>query len=214
MTEPFNILMITTSYPRTLDDTSAPFIASIAEGIAQLGHHVDVVLPYHPMLKNLNRNGVMLHPYRFPGDEKDPIWGYAQSLDADVRMKKKVYALAPIAMHRAFKLALKIAKSKRPDIIHAHWVLPNGFIGARLSSKLRVPLMVSLHGSDMYLARKSKLFGAFARYVFRRANLVTACSPDLQTQASELSKRDVNLLPYGVDIEVSRRNLIKSARMF
>jgi glycosyltransferase involved in cell wall biosynthesis len=199
MNDLFNILMITTSYPRTLDDTSAPFIASIAEGIAQLGHNVDVVLPYHPMLTGLNRNGVTLHPYRFPGDEEDPVWGYAQSLDADVRMKKKVYALAPFAMHRAFKLALKIADTKRPDIVHAHWVLPNGFIGARLSKKLRVPLMVSLHGSDMYLARKSKLFGSFARYVFKRAAVITACSPDLQMQASKLSKREVNLLPYGVD---------------
>jgi glycosyltransferase involved in cell wall biosynthesis len=134
-------------------------------------------------------------------------------------MKKKVYALAPIAMHRAFTLALKIAATKHPDIIHAHWVLPNGFIGARLSNKLRVPLMVSLHGSDMFLARKSKLFGAFARYVFNRTAVITACSPDLQTQASGLSKREVNLLPYGVDTEAfapklaQRQNVLAVGRL-
>jgi glycosyltransferase involved in cell wall biosynthesis len=194
--------MITTSYPRTPDDTSAPFIASIAEGIAALGHSVDLVLPHHPKLKEFNRNGVTFHVYRFPGDENDPVWGYAQSLEADVRMKKSVYALAPVAMHRAYKVSLKVAKMKPPDLIHAHWVLPNGFIGARLSKKLNVPMMVSLHGSDMYLARKRKLFGTFARYVLKRAAAVTACSPDLQIQAEELSGRKVTLLPYGVDTEV------------
>jgi glycosyltransferase involved in cell wall biosynthesis len=193
--------MITTSYPRTPDDTSAPFIASIAEGVAALGHHVDVVLPHHAMLKEADRNGVTLHAYRFPGDEKDPVWGYAQSLEADVRMKKTVYALAPIAMHRAYRLALKVASKNKPDVVHAHWVLPNGFIGARLSGTLNVPLVVSLHGSDMYLARKRRIFGSFARWVLKRASTITACSPDLRTQAQELSGRDVRLLEYGVDIK-------------
>jgi glycosyltransferase involved in cell wall biosynthesis len=197
-----NILMITTSYPRTPTDGSAPFIAAIAEGIAKLGHNVDVILPHHPLLKEKVRNGVSLHTYRVPGDETNPSWGYAQSLEADVRLKKRVYPLALLAMHRAYHLALKVAKKNRPDLVHAHWVLPNGFIGARLSKTLAVPLVVSLHGSDMYLARKKKIFGSFARWVLKRAKAVTACSPDLQEQAEQLSKRDVALTEYGVDVNL------------
>src|SRR5262245_29482747 len=197
-----NILMITTSYPRTPTDGSAPFIAAIAEGVAKLGHNVDVILPHHPLLKEKERNGVSLHTYRVPGDEKDPAWGYAQSLEADVRLKKRVYPLALLAMHRAYGLALKVAKKNHPDLIHAHWVLPNGFIGARLSKTIDVPLVVSLHGSDMYLARKKKIFGSFARWVLKRANAVTACSPDLQEQAIQLSNRDVTLTEYAVDVNL------------
>ena len=197
-----HVLMITTSYPRTPTDGSAPFIAAIAEGIAKLGHNVDVVLPYHPLLKEKARNGVSLHTYRVPGDESEPLWGYAQSLDADVRLKKRVYPLALIAMHRAYRLALNVAKKNRPDLIHGHWVLPNGFIGARLRKTLGLPLVVSLHGSDMYLARKKKIFGSFARWVLKRADAVTACSPDLQEQAVRLSNRDVALTEYGVDVNL------------
>jgi glycosyltransferase involved in cell wall biosynthesis len=197
-----NILMITTSYPRTPSDGSAPFIAAIAEGVAKLGHNVDLILPHHPLLKESERNGVSLHTYRVPGDEKNPAWGYAQSLEADVHLKKRVYPLALLAMHRAYQLALKVAKKNRPDLIHAHWVLPNGFIAARLSQKLGVPLVVSLHGSDMYLARKKRIFGAFARWVLKRANAVTACSPDLQEQAMQLSNRNVTLTEYGVDVNL------------
>lgn len=196
------ILMITTSYPRTPTDGSAPFIAAIAEGITKLGHRVDVILPHHPLLKEKARNNVSLHTYRVPGDETNPVWGYAQSLEADVRLKKRVYPLALLAMHRAYRLALKIAKQNPPDLIHAHWVLPNGFIGARLSKTLRLPLVVSLHGSDMYLARKKKIFGSFARWVLKRANAVTACSPDLQEQARNLSEREVTLTEYGVDVNL------------
>lgn len=193
--------MITTTYPRFESDTAAPFIASIAEGIAALGHSVDVVLPFHPKLSGLERNGVRLHPYRLPGDSKKPLWGYAQSMEADVAVKKKVYALAPLALHKTFWSAAALASKEKFDLIHAHWVLPNGFPAALLARRLKLPLVISLHGSDMFLARKSKLMGRFAGFTFRKAAAITACSPDLQEQAEKLSDQPVWLLPYGVDIE-------------
>src|SRR5262245_56257840 len=41
------------------------------------------------------------------------------------------------------------------DVIHAHWVLPNG-PPAALAARLRgLPLVISLHGSDIYLAERA-----------------------------------------------------------
>ena len=77
------ILMIATTYPRFEGDTAAPFIASIAEGIVALGHTVDMVVPFHPKLTPGMRNGVQVHPYHVPGDRNHPLWGYAQSMEAD-----------------------------------------------------------------------------------------------------------------------------------
>ena len=194
-----NILMITTTYPRFEGDTAAPFIASIAESIVSLGNPVDMVLPFHPMLQAGERRGVRLHPYRVPGDDREPLWGYAQSLDADVRLKRKVLLLAPLAMHKTYRKALEVAADRRPDLIHAHWVLPNGFVGMRVARKLGEPLVVSLHGSDMYLARKNRIYRAFAARTLRAAAAVTACSPDLMEQAQEISGRRVELMEYGVE---------------
>lgn len=194
------ICSITTTYPRFPGDTAAPFIADMTEGIAALGHSAHVVLPFHPRLAAGERNGVLLHPYHVPGDTTDPIWGYAQSMDADVRLKKKAMLLAPFALRQTYRMALRVASENRCDLIQAHWVLPNGFAGNAVARKLNLPLVVSLHGSDMFLARKNWLFRGFARSVLRKAQRVTACSPDLQEQAQQLSEREVQLLEYGVDI--------------
>jgi glycosyltransferase involved in cell wall biosynthesis len=52
----------------------------------------------------------------------------------------------------------------------------------------------------MYLASRSKLFGAAARYVFRRASAVTACSPELRQAALALGAPEQTLLlPWGAD---------------
>jgi len=194
------ICMITTTYPRFEGDTAAPFIASIAEGVAALGHSVDVVLPFHPKLQDKTRNGVNFHPYHVPGDQKDPLWGYAQSMEADVKVKKKAYLLAPLALHRTYWTAVALTRHNTYDLIHAHWVLPNGFPAALLARRCKLPLTISLHGSDMFLAQKGGLLTRAALFAFRQARSITACSPDLQGQARKLSGKDVNLLEYGVDV--------------
>ena len=191
--------MITTTYPRFEGDTAAPFIASIAEGMVSLGHSVDLVLPYHPKLQAGVRNGVRLHAYHVPGDSREPLWGFAQSMQADVRLKRKALLIAPLAMHNTYLAALKIASGNKPDLVHAHWVLPNGFVGMRLARKIGKPLLVSLHGSDMFLARSNPVFRWFAARVLKSAAAVTACSPDLQDQAEQISGRAVHLIEYGVE---------------
>lgn len=195
------ILMIATTYPRFEGDTAAPFIASIAEGIVKLGHTVDMVLPFHPKLQAGNRNGVALHPYHVPGDRKHPIWGYAQSMEADVKLKRAVLAVTPFALAATLRAANRLLRQAPYDWIHAHWVLPNGLPAARLSKKYRIPLCVSLHGSDMFVVRKNPFFARVASSIFDQAVAVTACSPDLQEQAQELSDGEVRVLEYGVDID-------------
>lgn len=193
--------MIATTYPRFPGDTAAPFIASIAEGIAALGHTVDMVLPYHPKLVAGRRNGVELHPYRVPGDRRHPLWGYAQSMEADTKVKKTVLAITPFALASTLRAANRLLRANRYDLIHAHWVLPNGLPAARLAAKYRLPLVVSLHGSDMFVVRKNPFFAKVAASIFSRCAAITACSPDLQQQAQSLAGKDVRVLEYGVDID-------------
>jgi glycosyltransferase involved in cell wall biosynthesis len=143
-----------------------------------------------------------MHVYHVPGDERQPLWGYAQSLDADVKLKKKVVLLAPFAMRNLYRKALEAASLRAPDLVHAHWALPNGFVGMMLARKLIKPLVVSLHGSDMFLARRNVVFRSFASRVLKDAEIVTACSPDLKQQAETISTRAVELTEYGVDTGV------------
>jgi glycosyltransferase involved in cell wall biosynthesis len=81
--------------------------------------------------------------------------------------------------------------------VHAHWVIPNGVtaLGARR------PLVVSLHGSDIFVAERHEVLRRAARRVFDRAEWVTACSDDLRRRAVALGARPgaIETLPYGID---------------
>ena len=68
---------------------------------------------------------------------------------------------------------------------------------------MSVPLIISLHGSGIYLSKKNALFRALGRYVFNAADGVTACSPVLRDGAIELSANPekAKVVPYGADLD-------------
>jgi glycosyltransferase involved in cell wall biosynthesis len=196
------ILTVTSSYPKFPGDVTAPFIEAITRTLAERGHAVDVVLPEHPALR-WPSPPVALHPYRYSPHPDWSLWGYAASLEADVRVRREVYLLAPLVA-----LALRASVSahltaRRYDVVHVHWVVPNAALIADLVHAHQVPLVVSLHGSDVFLAERLVPARVLARRAFARSGAVTACSDDLRMRALALGAAPelTRTVPYGVDLE-------------
>ncbi len=200
---PLRIAMLTSSYPLYEGDTTAPFIEELAAGLVALGHAVQVALPRHPALRRGSvERGVRLHPYHYaPGLRPLQVWGYAASLNGDVGVKGATYAAAPLALAAATAAVAGLARRLRPDLLVAHWVIPNGPPVAAIARAARLPLVVSLHGSDIYLAERRAAIGRVAGSTLRAAAAVTACSPDLAERASRLGADPAltTVIPYGVD---------------
>ena len=98
---------------------------------------------------------------------------------------------------------MREAKRTRPDVLHAHWLLPNGFIAAVVSKRLGIPLVVSVPGSDAQVAAKNALFRRMARFTFDQANLLTANSDSLRDSIVALGADPAkfDMIIYGTDPE-------------
>jgi glycosyltransferase involved in cell wall biosynthesis len=100
----------------------------------------------------------------------------------------------------------QITKNQNSDIIHAHWVIPNGLIASIVSKLRKIPFIISLHGSDMFLARRNLLYGYISKWIFQNASGVTACSPDLKKIALSIeTNQNVELIPWGADPNLFKR---------
>jgi glycosyltransferase involved in cell wall biosynthesis len=196
-----NVLMVTSSYPRFPGDVVAPFIESIARGVAARGHRVDVVLPHHPELRRRADEPVSFHPYRYAPLERWSRWGYAQSLHRDVSVRAGAFLLAPLVALALRRVVAERLRDTRYDVLHAHWVVPNAALVGGLARSHGVPLVVSLHGSDVFVAETLLPARLLASHVLRQAGAVTACSADLHRRAVRLGARPerTRTVPYGVD---------------
>ena len=199
--------MLTTSYPRFPGDGIGTFIEPIAHGIADRGHDVHVVAPWHALVRRPPREGgVRFHFFRYAPLQRLSLFGYAAALNADVGLRPAVYLITPFALAAGWRTVRRVARHTGASILHAHWVVPGGFLAA--VSNPGLPLVISLHGSDVFVAERNPVARAAARFAFGRAQWVTACSDDLRRRAVELGARDActEVLPYGVDVDRFRPN--------
>jgi glycosyltransferase involved in cell wall biosynthesis len=198
-----NILSLTSSYPRYEGDPTAPFVESITRHVAALGHTVHVVLPENAAWNRPpTEAGVTFHRYRYSPRRSWTPWGYSESLERGVQVKRALFALAPVVALSALRTASRLLARERFDLVHAHWVIPNGAIAALAARRSGLPLVVSLHGSDVAVSEKNATFGRAARSAFARAAAVTAPSDDLLERAQALGAREpLEAIPYGADVE-------------
>ena len=196
------VVMVTSSYPRFPGDSIATFMEPIARGVAARGHDVHVVAPWHAQWRRAaSEGGVHFHLFRYAPVPSMNVFGYAAALRADVRLRLSAITVAPFALIAGVRRVRQVARDTDASIIHAHWVIPGGVMGAAAAG--RRPLVVSLHGSDVYVAERHLLARTAARAAFRRAAWVTACSEDLRNRALALGAPAdrTSVVPYGVDSE-------------
>lgn len=192
--------MVTTSYPRFPGDSVGTFMEPIAKHVAARGHEVHIVAPWHPRItRGTVEDGVFFHFFKYAPFPALNVFGYAAGLRADVQLKGAAWLAAPLAMTAGWFKALRVAQTKRATVMHGHWVVPGGVIAA--AARPALPLVVSLHGSDVYIAERTAGAGMAARRVFRRAGFVTACSQDLADRSVGLGAAAdrLEVVPYGVD---------------
>jgi phosphatidyl-myo-inositol dimannoside synthase len=194
------VVMVTTSYPRFPGDSVGTFMEPIAKGVAARGHEVHIVAPWHPRLtRGKGEDGVFFHFFKYAPVPALNVFGYAAGLEADVRVKTSAWIAAPLALAAGWFKAMRVAQKRRATVMHGHWVVPGGVIAA--SARPALPLVVSLHGSDIFFAERAAAARAAAARVFARAGAITACSSDLATRAIALgaAPERLEVVPYGVD---------------
>jgi glycosyltransferase involved in cell wall biosynthesis len=196
------VVMVTTSYPRFPGDSVGTFMEPIAKEVAARGHEVHVVAPWHPLVtRGGQEGGVSFHFYKYAPAPSLNVFGYAASMRADVSLRAATLAATPIALAQGWRTARTVARRHRATVMHGHWVVPGGITAALAAPAL--PLVVSLHGSDMYVAETLLPARLAARTAFARAGVITACSDDLARRAAALGADPARLevVPYGADVD-------------
>lgn len=195
------IAVIASSYPRFPGDGTAPFVKSLSENLAELGHEIHVLAPYDPVVREDDHSPISVHRFRYVWADSLCILGHAKSLEADIRLKKIAYILIPLYLLCGTVALIRLTRKFKFDLIHVHWVLPNGPIGAIGARLLHLPLVITLHGSDIFMAKRNPIFRLFARFAFSSASATTACSPELEEHALRIGGKNLDtfLIPWGAD---------------
>ncbi|MBN1291346.1 MAG: glycosyltransferase [Candidatus Latescibacteria bacterium] len=200
------VCTLTHTYPRFEGDINAPFVEHLMKHIAREDVEVSVLTAYDPAWnRTAGDHTIDLRTYRYVWPERLHILGYSRTIEGNVRFRKHVLALSPLLFLGAYRAFKRLVKEKKPDVLHAHWILPNGYIAAKVSQATGVPLLIQLHGSDIFTAEKNILFRKMARFAGSLARYIISPSPDLTQRLGKLGidTGKIGLVPNTVEANFS-----------
>jgi D-inositol-3-phosphate glycosyltransferase len=92
----------------------------------------------------------------------------------------------------------------KPDIIHAHFIFPPGFIGWICSMLSGCPLIITSHRADIFdMPYLNKLIFELTRFCLRKANRIVAVSSEIKTKMIsdfQIDSKKISVLDMGVRI--------------
>ncbi len=191
-----NILIMSQTFPLNKRDHTAHFMLDFSTGFAELGHNVIVLLPFHPNLTiNYLVPNLKVVSFKYIYPTKFHKLGFGKTLVNDQKIKWFVYLLFPFYFLSAVVNLYQLTRKEKIDLISAHWVLPNGLISALVSRLTGIPLIITLPGSDVYLARRNIFFNFATKYAIKSATKVISNSPQL---LKDLNIKDGKVISYPV----------------
>ena len=117
---------------------------------------------------------------------------------------KKNYALIfvlPFYFYYLFNSFLKIIKNEKITLIHAHWIIPQGFVAVLYKTFINrnITIIATAHGADIN-SFNNTLGIILKKYVLKRIDVLTAVSDELKKKVINIGyKRKVYVYPMGVD---------------
>ena len=152
---------------------------------------------------------ILLVSQMYPGPDDPDLGTFVAQVERALVARGHEIALAVLDTRRGGRArypmlasrAARTARTFRPDVVYAHFLVPTGLIAA-LSS--RAPLVVTAHGQDVRNAGAIPGVGAATRYVVRRATTVIAVSDYLQRELvarAPDARGKTEVIDSGVDLE-------------
>jgi glycosyltransferase involved in cell wall biosynthesis len=181
------VLFLTHSFPRHAGDAAGSFILRLARALGDQGIRVAVIAPHAPGLASHEvMSGVEIVRFRYAPAALETL-AYTGTMAEQVRSSWTARAAMATMLAAGFWRTARARLQWRPKLLHAHWWFPSGLIAAALARSARLPLVTTMHGSDVRLARATRASHGPFRWVLGVSARTTAVSHWLAEQAHEIA---------------------------
>jgi glycosyltransferase involved in cell wall biosynthesis len=175
-TERTRVVFAAHAFPRHDGDLTGSFLLRLAEALEREGVDVLAVAPAAPGLPAIDRlRGVAVRRYRYAPRRAETL-AYTGGMHTRAANPSGVIALAGLLASGT--LAVRRAAAGA-DLVHAHWWFPGG-VQALVSG--RRPLVTTMHGTDVRLARSRPAARAACARVLRASAAITTVSTWLRDE--------------------------------
>ena len=182
-----NVLFLTHSFPRREGDAAGSFILRLAVALRAEDVNVHVVAPAAagvPASEEIE--GVPVDRFRYAPRRYEKL-AYTGNMASDVASSWTAKFALVGFLGADFVQAVRARRNFEPQVVHAHWWFPSGVVGTWVGGLSHVPLVTTLHGTDVRLARSVGVAKPLFGHVLKHSAAVTTVSSWLKDKTQELA---------------------------
>lgn len=192
------ILVLASTFPRWHDDSVPPFVLHLSAELAKRGHDVHVLAPHANGAKRREiSTGVYVHRFRY-APRRASLLCYDGGILENLRRHPIRWLLLPSFVAAQFLSATRLTRAMNIDVIHAHWVLPQGLVAVAVRLLGGRAVVVTAHGGDVF-AMSHGWRRRLLSFVCQSADAVTSVSTVLRNAILDSTGVESNVIPMGVD---------------
>jgi glycosyltransferase involved in cell wall biosynthesis len=200
--EKIRVLVIATTFPRWENDQEPPFVYDLCRNLPdELDIHV--LAPHAPGAKEQETWGkikITRFPYFFPKNLQKLCYegGIIPNLKANwlARLQLPFFLIAlPIRL-------IKMTSGNKFDLIHCHWLIPQGFFCALIKIFRGIPYILTAHGGDVYSFKNIPCVGSLIKFALKHSTICTVNSQATKNKVLKNRKNsNIQVIPMGVDLD-------------
>ncbi len=200
--ERLKAVWLTSSYPRYDGDSASIFLRHLASAIQQEDIEVHVLAPDHvdvPKDPSLRDSGITLHHFRYFMPRNRQKLAYGFGILPNLRTNSWLYFQIPFFLAAMFFSTWRLLRTVKPQLIHAHWLFPQGTISVLLGKLLDIPVVITTHGGDVF-ALQGSLLGRIKRWSIRNCSAWTS-NTNKTAGAVGPGLPSAHVIPMGIGFE-------------
>ena len=179
------ILSIATTHPRYRGDSEPSFVFYLNRELVKRGHAVTTLLPHAAgAARDELMDGVRLKRFRYAFPASMQRLCYDGGALPNLRRSWVAKFNLPTFLIGQLAAITKELRSGQYDLIHCHWLIPQGFFAAIVNKVDRLPLVVTVHGGDIFTA--NRMIAAVNRFVLKRCTFCTPVSRPIERRVRDL----------------------------
>ena len=211
-----NVLVTATTFPRWENDSTPRFVYELSDRLASK-YRVIAVAPHHNgALKKEKMGRIDVRRFAYFKPESMQKLCYGGGIIPNMKSSLLAKIQMPFLVLFEYIASSKLIREEKISMVHAHWILPQGFIGVFLKKRFKTKLLVTIHGSDLF-PLKNMLFKKLQNFVLRNSDRVTVNS---EATRNELVRRfpdyysKIEIIPMGVDAGLFRKRKIPKPKKY
>jgi glycosyltransferase involved in cell wall biosynthesis len=195
------ILLLASSYPRSRADSASIFLRQFAEKLSARGIDVHVLAPSDGKTDTTLEGMVTVHRFQYRPVCLSHGLAYGSGIVANLKQNPWLWLQVPFFLMSMIFALGRLIRSEQPDVIHAHWILPQGLIAVLIKYLYKIPVVVTAHGADAF-AFRGQLANSLKRFAVAKSDAWTTntrATGEAIGLAASLPAPDI--IPMGVDVE-------------